>query len=142
MSLALEGRTPSLQVESSSGRRVLDQNGISTAGETDVTPNVRCGVRFSVKISPALQCGPAAPTLHPMMMSTTPATHSCSNFPTHLPPPPCSRSWMSSWWPCRVGSPLTFSPLHRDTTLLPDPTFWLTIRGTASGSESRPWPGS
>ena len=49
-------------------------NGISTAGETDVTPNVRCGVRFSVKISPALQCGPAAPTPHLMMMSTTPAT--------------------------------------------------------------------
>ena len=49
-------------------------NGVGTAGETDVTPNVRCGVRVSVKISPALQCEPAAPTPHLMMMSTTPAT--------------------------------------------------------------------
>ena len=44
-------------------------NGRSSAGETDVTPNVRCGVRFSVKISPALQCGPSAPTPDLMMIT-------------------------------------------------------------------------
>ena len=55
-------------------------NGVSTAGKTDVTPNVRCGVRFSVKISPALQCEPAAPTPHLMMITQHrphPLAHVC-----------------------------------------------------------------
>ena len=37
----------------------------------------------------------------------------CSCLPMPSPRPPCSRtsrSWMSSWWPCRAGSPSTFSP--------------------------------
>ena len=38
----------------------------------DVTPNGRCGVRFSIKTSLGLQCGPAAPIQHLMMMCTTP----------------------------------------------------------------------
>ena len=36
-------------------------NVTSTAGERDVTRNAQCGVRFGVKTSRALQCGPAAP---------------------------------------------------------------------------------
>ena len=50
-------------------------NGVSTAGKTDVTPNVRCGVRFSVKISPALQCEPAAPTPDLMKRTTQHKPH-------------------------------------------------------------------
>ena len=34
-----------------------DANGTSTAGETEATPNVRSGARFSVKFSPVLQWG-------------------------------------------------------------------------------------
>ena len=54
-----------------------DASGTSTARERDATPNARCGVRFSVKTSLALQCGPAAPIHHPMMLSTTPTTMRC-----------------------------------------------------------------
>ena len=75
-------------------------NVTSTAGERHVTLNARCGVRFGVKTLPALQCGPAAPIPHPMMMSTTPATPSCSCLPTPSSRPPCSRNvlrWTSSF---------------------------------------------
>ena len=99
-------------------------NGICTAGETDATPNVRCGVRLSVKILPALQCGRAAPTPHPMTMSTTQATRCCACLPM-----PCSQAlliWTSSWRPCRADLPLTFSLLLSKTGLTPNPTFWLT----------------
>ena len=118
-------------------------HGISTAGETDVTPNVRCGVRFSVKISPALQCEPAAPTPHLMMISTTPATPLLLFADAFTAPALLSHlSDLSSWWSCRAGSPWTFSPLHSNTSLFPNPTFWFTIPGTTSCSESRPRTGS
>ena len=61
-----------------------------------------------------------------MMMSTTPATPSCSCLPTPSPRPPCSRtsrSWISSWCSCRpVSRPTSF----RLST-------WPTILGTTSG---------
>ena len=60
-------------------------NGISTAVEIDATLNFRCGVRLSVKFSPALQCGPAAPTPRLMTMSTTLATHCCCCLPMPAP---------------------------------------------------------
>ena len=64
-----------------------------------------------------------------MMMNTTSATPSCSCLPTPSWRPP------SSWWPCRAESPWTFSQLFSKSDLLPNPTFWLTIPSTTSGSE-------
>ena len=90
----------------------------STAGECDVTPNARCGVRLSVKTSPALRCGPAAPIHHPMMMSTTPTTMRCCCSATpswrQCCCPACRRSTSSpSRLPVRPGH------FHHNPTGLP-----------------------
>ena len=117
-------------------------NVTSTAGERDATPNSRCGVRFSVKTSPALQCGPASPIHHPMLMRTTSATPSCSCFP-----PPSSRPPLHSdlseldelmvALSCRFALDV-FTVAQQDR---PNPTFWLTIPDATFGSESWPRPG-
>ena len=67
----------------------------------------QCGAKFSVKLSPASPCGPAATTPRPTTAYTTPATLSCSCAPT-----PSSRLCC---WP---GSPTSI------TSRLP----WVQVR--------------
>ena len=96
-----------------------DASGTSTARERDATPNARCGVRFSVKTSLFLQCGPAAPIHHPMMLSTTPTTMRCLLFGHATVAPVLLASRRSTSSPSRslAVSPWTFSPESNRTTL-------------------------
>ena len=114
-------RLPGRQVRGVPQARQGDASGTSTAGERDATPNARCGLRFSVKTSSALQqCGPAAPIHRPMMMSTIPTTMRCCCSATpswrQCCCPACRRLASS---PSRLlaGSPWTFLPNTNRTTL-------------------------
>ena len=116
----------------------------STAARCDDT-NARCGVRFSVKISRAVQCEHAAPTPRPTMTATARATLCC--FCSLTPPsrPPylwSSLRWTSSWWLCPVASLWTLSPLRSWIGFNVNPIFWLTIPDATSGSEAGPRLGS
>ena len=108
----------------------------SIAAGLDAPPNVQCGVRFSLEHPRPVPCGLAVPTPRPMTMSTTRATPCCSCSPTpslRLLYLRTSVRWTSSWWPCLVDSPWTFSPLRSKNGLNQNPIIWLTILGgTAS----------
>ena len=68
----------------------------------------------------------------------------CSCLPRPSSRLSCSRAfltWTSSWLPRGAGLPWTFLPMLSKTGLIPNPTFWLMIPDTLSGSELRPWSG-